>query len=70
MLPKHYFFKCFRDITAGATATAVAPKFSDTLTLFQPEGSDSAPTSQRLHQNSDEEKLGNEKSVDKKSDKR
>ena len=28
-----------RDVTAGATgATAVAPKFSDTLTLFQPRG--------------------------------
>ena len=28
-----------RDVTAGATgATAVAPKFSDTLTLFQPGG--------------------------------
>ena len=26
------------------------PKFSDTLTLFQPGGADSAPTSQRLHQ--------------------
>ena len=34
-----------RDVTAGATgATAVAPKFSDTLTLFQPGGADSAPT--------------------------
>ena len=32
-----------RDITAGVTgATAVAPKFSDTLTLFQPRGADSA----------------------------
>ena len=40
-----------RDVTAGATgATAVAPKFSDTLTLFQPGGADSAPTSQRSHQ--------------------
>ena len=28
-----------RDVTAGATgATAVSPKFSDTLTLFQPGG--------------------------------
>ena len=28
-----------RDVTAGATsATVVAPKFSDTLTLFQPGG--------------------------------
>ena len=28
-----------RDVTAGATgATAVAPKFSDALTLFQPGG--------------------------------
>ena len=41
-----------RDVTAGATgATAVAPKFSDTLTLFQPGWADSTPTSQRLHQN-------------------
>ena len=40
-----------RYVTAGATgATVVAPKFSDTLTLFQPGGADSAPTSQRLHQ--------------------
>ena len=32
-----------RDVSAGATgATAVAPKFSDTLTLSQPEGADSA----------------------------
>ena len=32
-----------RDVTAGATgATAVAPKFSDALTLFQPGGADSA----------------------------
>ena len=40
-----------RDITAGGTgATAVAPKFSDALTLFQPGGgADSAPTSQRSH---------------------
>ena len=30
-----------RDVTAGATsATVVAPKFSDTLTLFQPGGAD------------------------------
>ena len=29
----------YRDVTTGATgATAVAPKFSDTLTLFQPGG--------------------------------
>jgi hypothetical protein len=35
------------DVTAGATG---APKFSDILTLFQPGGADSAPTSQRLHQ--------------------
>ena len=42
--------KC-RDVTAGANgATAVAPNFSDTLTLFQPGGGDSAPTLQRLHQ--------------------
>ena len=40
-----------RDVFTGATgATAVAPKFSDTLTLFQPGGADSAPTSQRSHQ--------------------
>ena len=32
-----------RDVTTGATgATAVAPKFSDTLTLSQPGGTDSA----------------------------
>ena len=32
-----------RDVSAGATgATAVAPKFSDTLTLSQPRGADSA----------------------------
>ena len=32
-----------RDVTTGATgATAVAPKFSDTLTLSQPRGADSA----------------------------
>ena len=32
-----------RDVSTGATgATAVAPKFSDTLTLFQPRGADSA----------------------------
>ena len=32
-----------RDVTTGATgATKVAPKFSDTLTLFQPRGADSA----------------------------
>ena len=41
-----------RDVTAGATgATMVAPKFSDTLTLFQPGGgADSAPPSQKSHQ--------------------
>ena len=32
-----------RDVTTGATgATEVAPKFSDTLTLFQPRGADFA----------------------------
>ena len=32
-----------RDVTTGATgATAVAPKFSDTLTLSPPRGADSA----------------------------
>ena len=32
-----------RDVTTGATgATEVAPKFSDTLTLSQPRGADSA----------------------------
>ena len=32
-----------RDVTAGATgATAVEPKFSDALTLFQPGGADYA----------------------------
>ena len=41
-----------RDVTPGATCgTVVAPKFSNTLTLFQPRGADSAPTWQRLHQN-------------------
>ena len=40
-----------RDVIAGATgATTVAPKFSDTLTLFQPGGIDSTPSSLRLHQ--------------------
>ena len=33
----------FRDVTIGATGAAeVAPKFSDTLTLSQPRGADSA----------------------------
>ena len=33
----------FRGVTTGATgATDVAPKFSDTLTLSQPKGADSA----------------------------
>ena len=41
----------FRDVTARATgATAVAPKFSDALTLFQPVGADSALPLQRSHQ--------------------
>ena len=32
-----------RDVSKGATgATRVAPKFSDTLNLFQPEGADYA----------------------------
>ena len=32
-----------RDVTTGATGeTAVAPKFSDALTLSQPRGADSA----------------------------
>ena len=32
-----------RDVATGGTgATAVAPKFSDTLTLSQPRGADSA----------------------------
>ena len=35
--------KLSRDVSTRATgATAVAPKFSDTLTLFQPRGTDSA----------------------------
>ena len=39
-----------RDVSAGATgATAVAPKFSDALTLFQPGGAYSALPFQRLH---------------------
>ena len=55
--PVHLIFSSFdfwliatRDVTAGATdATAVAPKFSDTLTLFQPGGTNSAKPSHRLH---------------------
>ena len=44
-------FHLYRDVTAGATgATVIAPKFSDTITLFQPGGADSTPASQRLHQ--------------------
>ena len=35
----------YRDVTAGATgATAVTPKFSDALTLFQPGGGRFCPT--------------------------
>ena len=49
MLPQ---LRC-RDVIAGATgatgATAVAPKFSDALTLFQPGGADSALPLQRSH---------------------
>ena len=46
-----YAYGVIRDVTAGATgATAVAPKFSDALTLFKPGGADSAHTSQRSHQ--------------------
>ena len=46
-----FFVATCRDVTAGATGvTAVAPKFSYTLNLFQPGLADSAPTSQRLHQ--------------------
>ena len=42
----------FRDITTGATgATAVALKFSDALTLFQPWGGRFCPTSQRSQKN-------------------
>ena len=42
---KSYTDKLSRDVTAGATgATAVAPKFSDTLTLFQPGGDRFCPT--------------------------
>ena len=42
-----------RDVTAGATgATTVAPKFSDTLTLFQPGGGGRfCPPSQRSNVN-------------------
>ena len=41
------------DVFTGATiTTAVAPKFSDTLALFQPGGTESAQTLQRLHQKS------------------
>ena len=40
-----------RNVTSGTTgATAVAPEFPDMLTLFQPEGIDSVPTLQKLHQ--------------------
>ena len=43
-------FQICRDVTAGLTVeTAVAPKFSDALTLFQLGGEDSAPTLQRSH---------------------
>ena len=43
-------YRWTRDVTAGATgATAVAPKFSDVLTLFQPGGADSAPPLKRSH---------------------
>ena len=39
-----------RDVSAGATgATAVASKFSDALTIFQPGGADSALPLQRSH---------------------
>ena len=41
-----------RDVTAGATrVTAVTPKFSDTLTLFQSGVADFALPSQKSHQN-------------------
>jgi hypothetical protein len=37
------FVASIRDVSTGATgATVVAPKFSDTLTLCQPGGADSA----------------------------
>ena len=40
----------FRDVTTAATgATAVAPKFSDTLTLFQPGGGRFCPPLARSH---------------------
>ena len=40
---KSLLYMVNRDVTTGATgATAVAPKFSDTLTLSQPRGADSA----------------------------
>ena len=44
-----YFFQSCLEIWLKI-AGAVAPNLSDTLTLFQPGGSDSAPQSQRLHQ--------------------
>ena len=41
-----------RDVSAGATgATKLAPKFSDILTLSQPEGGRFCPPSQRLNLN-------------------
>ena len=41
-----------RDVSAGATgATAVEPKFSDSLTLSQPGGGKFCPPSQRLNLN-------------------
>ena len=40
---RHQRLVICRDVSAGATgATVVAPKFSDTLTLSQPGGADSA----------------------------
>ena len=44
---RYNFIDNGRDVTAGATA--VAPKFSDALTLFQPGGADSALPFQRSH---------------------
>ena len=39
-----------RDVSTGATgSTAVAPKFSDTLTLFQPGGGRFCPPLARSH---------------------
>ena len=35
---QHKVFFCFGNVNAGTGVTAIPPKFSDTLTLFQPRG--------------------------------